>query len=83
MTENGWNFRLALVRDQGVCRIYRASAGSVRWMGTYWGLCNCGYAAPADVRIVSWWRALRESMRPWLRMAPSLRVPRGTASGMR
>jgi catechol 2,3-dioxygenase-like lactoylglutathione lyase family enzyme len=44
---------LELVRDQGLCRIYRASAGSgAADGGSYWGFCNRGYVAPADVRIV-------------------------------
>jgi len=44
---------LELVRDQGVCRIYRASAGSGEADGgSYWGFCDRGYVAPADVRIV-------------------------------
>jgi catechol 2,3-dioxygenase-like lactoylglutathione lyase family enzyme len=44
---------LALVRDQGVCRIYRASLGSGEVDGgSYWGFCQRGYVAPTDVRIV-------------------------------
>jgi catechol 2,3-dioxygenase-like lactoylglutathione lyase family enzyme len=44
---------LELVRDQGVCRIYRASHGSGQPNGGgYWGFCNRGYTAPAEVRIV-------------------------------
>lgn len=44
---------LALVRDQGVCRIYRATAGSgLPDGGSYWGFCDRGGSAPPEVRIV-------------------------------
>ena len=37
---------LPLVRDQDVCRIYRASPGA------YWGFCDRGYTVPTDYRVV-------------------------------
>jgi catechol 2,3-dioxygenase-like lactoylglutathione lyase family enzyme len=44
---------LPLVRDQDVCRIYRASRGSgAPDGGSYWGFCDRGYAVPAEVRVV-------------------------------
>ena len=37
---------LPLVRDQDVCRIYRASPGA------YWGFCDRGYAVPEEYQVV-------------------------------
>ncbi|MDF1521264.1 MAG: VOC family protein [Trueperaceae bacterium] len=37
---------LALVRDQGVCRVYATAPGA------YLGFCARGYAVPSDVRVV-------------------------------
>lgn len=37
---------LALVRDQGVCRIYATAPGA------YLGFCDRGYAVPSDHRVV-------------------------------
>jgi catechol 2,3-dioxygenase-like lactoylglutathione lyase family enzyme len=44
---------LELVRDQGICRIYRATRGSgLPDGGSYWGFCDRGGSAPREVRIV-------------------------------
>lgn len=37
---------LPLVRDQGLCRIFRSGPGA------YLGFCNRGYAIPTDYRVV-------------------------------
>ena len=37
---------LPMVRDQGICRIYRTSPGA------YLGFCDRGYAVPTEYRVV-------------------------------